>query len=90
MTEWDKNEIGEIVICPLEGYETATFQLAQMKHSACLVRLEYIANAGKPNQSAAAIQLSMTPARARELAQELLSLAERPHVPKQGGPFSRH
>lgn len=90
MAEWDKNESGEIVICPLESYQTATFQLSQMTNSACLVRLEYIVNAGAPNRSLAAVQLSMTPARARELAQELLSLSEEPHIPKQEGPFSRH
>jgi hypothetical protein len=74
--EWDKNQDGQVTVCPLENIQTAT-----MSDRHCVVRLEYLVNAGQPNQQEAAVQLSMSRDSAREFAQVLLRLADLPHIP---------
>jgi hypothetical protein len=74
--EWDKNAAGQVIVCPLEIVETVT-----MSDRNCAVRLEYLVNAGQPNQQVGAVQVSMSRDLARDFAQVLLRLADAPHIP---------
>lgn len=70
--EWAKDERGNIIVCPLVGYEAAI-----AFGTGIAVRLEFVDQPVEPGSPILAVQLAMTPAQAEEFGRVLLQTAER-------------
>lgn len=81
--DWKKLENGDIMACPLTGYQTATFA-----QSAIAVKLDYAVAGDRYDAPSGVAQLALTPHQAIELAQALQRAADRILQIKPAGPLS--
>jgi hypothetical protein len=70
--EWDTDDAGFIIFKPVVGWGTAV--LAQ---AGCGLRVQFVHQPEDIGRRSEAIQLAMTPKQARELAQDLLDMAQK-------------
>jgi hypothetical protein len=78
---WDTRANGHIKLCPLAGYSTV-----MIADTACGLRLEYVETPeALQTGTFAAVQLSMLPGQARELAQALFGMADKADSARPAG-----
>jgi hypothetical protein len=82
MSQWDTDEQGNIVVCPVIGWHAApAFEMS------CVLRILFAANDAELETGGRALQLAMTPAQAEQLAGDLLAIAK--HLTKTVPPATR-
>jgi hypothetical protein len=72
MPNWDEDERGLVIFKPVVGWETAL--LAQI---GCSVRVRFVHRPEDIGKQPEAIQLAMMPMQARQLARDLIDMAEK-------------
>lgn len=75
--EWDINSDGAVSFVPYVGHQTAT-----MSDQICLLRLAFVSSPDQRDEDAHAVQLALSRDQVRRLGQDLLRLAEAPHIPR--------
>ncbi len=75
--KWDKYADGAVSFYPYVGHQTAT-----MSDNMCLLRLEFVSSRQQRDEDAHALQLALSRAQIRELAEGLLRIADAPHIPR--------
>jgi hypothetical protein len=70
--DWIKDENGNLKMTPIVGWESAVF--ASM---GCMLRIQFVRSLDQLGKKRDAVQLAMTPDQARELADDLLQMANK-------------
>jgi hypothetical protein len=71
MSNWETDKQGNVVYAPLIG-----FHAAPAADTLCMVRIEFARTPAQLAERAEHLQLAMTPVQARQLANDLLKIAE--------------
>lgn len=74
--DWEQDAEGNLIVCPLQGYETALFHGVGI-----CVRLSVLDQTAEGEVRAMNFQIALTPVSARALAQSLLQAADRAEQP---------
>jgi hypothetical protein len=72
MSNWETDAEGNVVYAPLIG-----FHAAPMGEILCAVRIEFVRSEEQLVDGPEHLQLAMTPVQARQLASDLIQIAER-------------
>ena len=80
MGDWDSDEQGNIIVCPVTGWHAAP-----AFHSSCVLRMTFAPTPGAlETGDVKALQFVMTPDQAAQLAADLLAIAQ--HIKSQQAP----
>jgi hypothetical protein len=71
MPNWDTDAHGLIIFKPIVGWETAV-----LAKTGCGLRVEFVHQPDDIGRKSEAIQFAMSPKQARQLAQDLLNMAQ--------------
>lgn len=71
MQDWDRNDQGNVALCPLIGYQTAVAAMTGM------LRIAYARDEAEFEAGGTTLQLSMTPVQLRTLSAALRQMADR-------------